>query len=192
MPLGGTFCVPLPIGERAEADRRFFHLGPSLSLSHGRMRNLAVAPSQTGMTLIEMLIVLAIIAVAAGAVTLGIGAATRKPSVETEARRLASRLQAAADDAMLGDRLIAFTAEKHGYGFATIGMDGKMIPRTDDALAPHTLPAGITVTLDVRPPVVLGVDGSGRPLAATVENGSQRWIVRYDGLTATAVPAPVS
>ncbi|MHA6720820.1 GspH/FimT family pseudopilin [Sphingomonas sp. RS6] len=149
-------------------------------------------PSEAGLTLIEMLIVLAIIGVAAGAVTLGIGAASRKPSVESEARRLASRLQAAADDAMLGDRLVAFTADAHGYGFATIGTNGKLAPRTDDALAPHTLPGGITLTLDTRPPVVLGVDGSGKPLSATIDNGSQRWLVRYDGLTASAVPAPAS
>jgi general secretion pathway protein H len=149
-------------------------------------------PSEAGLTLIEMLIVLVIIAVAAGAVTLGIGAASRKPSVESEARRLASRLQAAADDAMLGDRLIAFTAEKHGYGFATVGPNGAMVARDDDALGFHTLPAGITVTLDARPPVVLGVDGSGRPMAAVIEGGTQRWLVRYDGLNATAVPAPLS
>ena len=41
-----------------------------------------------------MLIVLAIIGVAAGAVALGIGAATRAPNVEAEARRFANRLQA--------------------------------------------------------------------------------------------------
>ncbi|WP_066720906.1 prepilin-type N-terminal cleavage/methylation domain-containing protein [Sphingomonas pituitosa] len=146
--------------------------------------------SQAGMTLIEMLIVLVIIGIAASAVTLGIGAATRKPSVESEARRLASRLQAAADDAMLGDRLVAFTAEPHGYGFARIGANGRMSAQTDGALAPHTLPGGITLTLDVRPPVVLGVDGSGKPIAATVDNGSQRWVVRYDGMTASAAPAP--
>ena len=142
------------------------------------------------MTLIEMLIVLVIIGVAAGAVTLGIGAATRAPTVETEARRLAMRLQAAADDAMLGDRMIAFTAEKHGYGFATIGADGRMIARTDDALAFHRLPDGIVVTLTARPPVMLGVDGAGRPLSATIERGDQRWRVTYDGLTASAAPAP--
>ncbi|MBB5710715.1 general secretion pathway protein H [Sphingomonas xinjiangensis] len=142
------------------------------------------------MTLIEMLIVLVIIGVAAGAVTLGIGAATRAPTVETEARRLAMRLQAAADDAMLGDRIIAFTAEKHGYGFATMGADGRMIARTDDALAFHRLPSGIVVTLNVRPPVMLGVDGAGRPLTAVIERGDQRWRVSYDGLTASAVPAP--
>ncbi|NLS26683.1 hypothetical protein S2M10_16680 [Sphingomonas sp. S2M10] len=174
MPLGGAVPHLTSLPSRPREGRR------------------PIAPAQTGMTLIEMLIVLVIIGVAAGAVTLGIGAATRKPSVESEARRLASRLQAAADDAMLGDRLVAFTAEPHGYGFATISAGGGMAARTDGALAPHTLPAGITLTLDSRPPVVLGVDGSGRPMAATVDNGSQRWIVRYDGLTATALPAPAA
>lgn len=145
-----------------------------------------------GFTLLEMMIVLVVIAVMAGAVTLGIGSVTRAPSVETEARRLATRLQAAADDAMLGDRVIAFTAEKHGYGFATIGAGGKLIARTDDALGFHRLPGGMVVTLSVRPPVILGVDGSGRPMSAIVESGQQRWLVTYDGLTARAAPAPAA
>lgn len=144
-----------------------------------------------GFTLVEMLIVLAIIAAAAGAVTLGIGAATRAPNVETEARRLATRLQAAADDSMLGDRLIAFTVEKHGYGFATMSADG-LVPIRNDALGFHRLPGGMVMTLDVAPPVVLGVDGSGRPLAATIESGDQRWQVRYDGMRAIAAPAPAA
>ncbi|MBW4330311.1 prepilin-type N-terminal cleavage/methylation domain-containing protein [Stakelama sp. CBK3Z-3] len=143
------------------------------------------------MTLIEMLIVLAIIGVAAGAVSLGIGAATRAPSAEAEAHRLATRLQAAADDAMLGDRLIAFTVRDDGYGFATLS-NGAWVPRTDDALAFHTLPGGMLVKLSVNPPVVLGVDGSGEPLSATIIAGDERWIVRYDGLTATAAPAPAA
>lgn len=144
---------------------------------------------QTGMTLVEMLVVLAVIAVAAGAVSIGIGSITRAPSVETEARRLATRLQAAADDAMLGDRIIAFTAQKHGYGFATIGANGEVVARTDETFGFHQLPAGIVVTLDVRPPVILGADGTGQPMAATVEAGGQRWRVVYDGITATARPA---
>lgn len=145
-----------------------------------------------GFTLIEILIVLVIIGVAAGAVTLGMGSITRAPSVETEARRLATRLQVAADDAMLGDRLIAFTAEAHGYGFATFAADGTLSPRTDDALGFHQLPSGIVMTLSVRPPVVLGVDGAGRPMSATVESGAQRWVVTFDGLTARAIPAPAA
>lgn len=161
-------------------------------MAPGGAGSAARRASQAGMTLIEMLIVLAIIGVAAGAVTLGIGAATRKPSVESEARRLAGRLQAAADDAMLGDRLVAFTAGEHGYGFATVAANGRLAPRTDEAFAPHTLPAGITLTLDARPPLVLGVDGSGKPMVASIDNGSQRWIVRYDGMTTTASPAPAT
>lgn len=140
------------------------------------------------MTLIEMLIVLAIIGVAAGAVTLSIGTATRAPNVETEARRLASRLQAASDDAMLGDRITAFTVDNHGYGFARWNA-GQWQPVTDKPMAYHQLPSGMTVELTAKPPVVLGADGSGQPLAATVEAGDQRWQVVYDGMTAFALPA---
>jgi general secretion pathway protein H len=146
--------------------------------------------TESGFTLLEMMIVIVVIAVMAGAVTLGIGSVTRAPSVETEARRLATRLQAAADDTMLGDRMMAFTVEKHGYGFATVDTNGQMLARTDDAFGFHRLPGGMVVTLSTRPPVILGVDGAGRPLSATVESGSQRWIVTYDGLTARAAPAP--
>lgn len=158
----------------------------------GGTDSLARRPNAAGFTLIELLIVLAIVAVMAGAVTLGIGAVTRAPSVETEARRLATRLQAAADDAMLGDRTIAFTVDKHGYGFATYAANGQLVARTDDALAPHTLPSGIVMTLSVRPPVVLGVDGAGRPMQAVIESGQQRWQVVYDGMTARAMPAPAA
>lgn len=145
---------------------------------------------EDGLTLVEMLVVLAIIAVMAGAVSIGIGSVSRAPSVEAEARRLATRIQAAADDAMLGDRMVAFTVEKHGYGFATIGADGKMIARTEEAFAFHRLPSGIVVTLNAQPPVLLGMEGAARPMSATIEGGDQRWIVNYDGLTARAVSAP--
>ncbi|MDV3457351.1 prepilin-type N-terminal cleavage/methylation domain-containing protein [Sphingomonas sp. HF-S4] len=148
------------------------------------------SPGEAGFTLLEMMIVLVIIGVMAGAVALGIGSVTRAPSVETEARRLATRLQAAADDAMLGDRMMAFTVQKNGYGFATIGAGGRMVAQTNEAFGFHRLPGGMVVTLSVRPPVILGVDGAGRPMSAIVESGSQRWIVTYDGLTARAAPAP--
>lgn len=141
------------------------------------------------MTLVEMLIVLVILGVTAGAVSLGIGSATRAPSVESEARRFATRLQAAADDAMVGDKMVALTAGTDGYGFASVTSEGlisKGTPRTDY----HQLPGGLAMTLSAPPPFILGLDGAAKPLTATIESGQQRWVVRYDGLTATASMAP--
>lgn len=143
-----------------------------------------------GLTLVEMLVVLTIIAIAAGAVTLGIGAATRAPSVESEARRLATMLQAATDDTLLGDRMIAFTTDRHGYGFATFARDGTMTPIATEALGRHQLPGGIEMKLSVTPPFVIGIDGPPQAMVATIESGSQRWQVLFNGLTATAMPAP--
>lgn len=156
-----------------------------------RGADIATRPSEAGMTLVEMLVVLAIIGVMAGAVALGMGSVTRAPSVETEARRLATRLQAAADDAMLGDRTIAFTVRKDGYGFAVMSRDGKVVPRTDAAFGFHQLPGGMVMTLSVRPPVVLGVDGAGKPMQAVIESGPRKWTVVYDGMTVRAFPATV-
>ena len=52
------------------------------------------------------------------------------------------------DDAMIGDRTIAFTIQKDGYGFATL--NGKeLIPRTDEGLAFHRLPAGMVTPSSV-------------------------------------------
>ncbi|MGC6399414.1 prepilin-type N-terminal cleavage/methylation domain-containing protein [Sphingomonas sp. FW199] len=145
------------------------------------------SPGETGMTLIEMLIVLAIIAVAAGAVTFGIGAASRTPNVETEARRLAGRIQAASDDAMLGDRIVALTIRDDGYAFSTLeGAAWK--ERTDDALAFHRVPGGMAIELDTAPPIVLNGSTMGKPVTAIVTSGDQRWRIVYDGLIAVALP----
>jgi len=140
------------------------------------------------MTLVEMLIVLAIISIASGGVALAIGSATRAPSIESEARRFATRLEAAGDDAMLGDRMIALTVDDSGYGFARVASDG-VIPKGAPTLDYHGLPGGIAMTLDQAPPLVLGVDGLSKPLTATLVSGDQTWIVRYDGLTSTVARA---
>lgn len=140
------------------------------------------------MTLVEMLIVLAIIGIASGGVALAIGSASRAPSIESEARRFATRLEAAGDDAMMGDRMVALTVDKSGYGFAKVASDG-VIPKGSPKLDYHSLPAGVAMTLDQAPPLVLGVDGLSKPLTATLANGEQTWVVRYDGLSTTVARA---
>lgn len=151
---------------------------------------------ESGMTLVEMLAVLAIVGVAAGATTLGIGAATRAPSVESEARRLSSRLQSVADEAMVSDRPVAFTWDARSYAFLSWDGRGWHIPG-DDGHARHRLPTGVRLDLGRRaPPLLLGVDGSGVPAAIGLEAGpdgrGERWLVVYDGLSATPIAAPAT
>lgn len=142
---------------------------------------------ESGMTLVEMLAVLAIIAVAAGATVLGIGAATRAPSVEAEARRLSSRLQSVADEAMVSDQPVAFTWDDRGYAFQGSSSGN------DEAQARHRLPAGIRLDMGKRtPPLMLGVDGTGVPASIGLRSGEDRWMVVYDGLSATPIPAPAA
>jgi general secretion pathway protein H len=147
---------------------------------------------ESGMTLVEMLAVLAIIGVAAGATALGIGAATRAPSVESEARRLSTRLQSVADEAMVSDQPVAFTWDAKSYAF--LRWDGRgWQTGEDDGHARHRLPAGVSLDMGSRrPPLVLGVDGSGVPAAIGMKTGTDRWLVVYDGLTATPIAAPAA
>ena len=146
---------------------------------------------ELGMTLVEMLVVLAIVGIASGAAVLGLGAADRQASVETEARRLAARIRIAADDTMVTDDMIAFAADDRGYGFvARDPVTGAWQPRVDAALAHHALPAGIALDADgLHGPVPVAIDGAAQAISVRLHQGSQAWTVRWDGLAATAEAA---
>lgn len=138
-----------------------------------------------GLTLIEMLVVLAIIGVIASATVLGIGAATRGPSVEAEAKHLAADLQSAADEAMVDDRRVAMVWDEKSYAFVR-GDRNEEAPR-------HQLASGIRMDMgSARQPLPIGIDGSGIPATAGLRGSSDRWLVVYDGLTASASPVPAT
>jgi len=147
---------------------------------------------EAGMTLVEMMVVLVIVAVAAGATVLGIGVATRAPNAEAEARRLSTRLQSVADEAMVTDRPLAFTWDAKGYAF--LSWDGSAWREGEgEAHARHRLPAGMKIDMGRRrPPLLLGVDGNGAPAAIGLVTGPERWLVVYDGLAATPIPVPAT
>lgn len=142
------------------------------------------ARAEQGLTLVEMLVVLAIIGIAAGATVLGLGAATRGVSTEAEAQQLAARIRLAADDAMVTDRPVTFRWDEAGYAFAGAGVD-------QAEFTPHTLPKGVRLEMG-RPAgsLSLGVDGSGSPVSARLVSSSEVWNVVYDGLTVSAAAAP--
>lgn len=147
---------------------------------------------ELGMTLVEMLVVLAIVGIAAGAAALGIGAATRAPSIESEAKRLADRLQLAADDVMVSDRPLAFTWTEKAYG--VVAWDGRQW-RADggEGFERHELPGGMVLEpKSTGRPVPLGIDGMGVPVVVRLKSAAESWIVAYDGLNVTAHEAPAS
>lgn len=144
-------------------------------------------PSEAGMTLIEMLVVLAIIGVMAGAMSLGMGGASREEGLQAEATRLARRVQWAADGAMSGDRPVALVWDAHGYAFLTWNGD-HWVADDDEGFARHRLPGDLTLLLTPKRqplPVVMG----GAPILARLDGKGRGWIVVYDGLNATATPS---
>ncbi len=144
---------------------------------------------EAGFTLVEMLVVLAIVGVTVGATVIGIGAATRSPSAEAEARGLVARIQLAADDAMVTDRPLALRWDAGGY--AVVAWDGQDWRAGDGgAFARHALPAGMRLSIAAPSPTVVGIDGTGVPLTGRIANATDAWTIGYDGLKAVAVRVP--
>ncbi len=122
------------------------------------------------MTLIEMLVVLAIIGIASGATVMSL--ASHGPGAEVEARRLAGTIQAAADRAMLGGPPAALYADANGY---RVGIDHHVLP---DGMHLEGVPGAAPLALD---------DTSA--VDVTLVRGDEAWAVRFDGLRASATRA---
>lgn len=122
--------------------------------------------ADAGLTLIEMLVVLAIIGVASGATVLSLG--SHGPGAEVEARRLAGTIQAGADAAMTGNAPLSLRADAAAY---QVGSNR------------HVLPDGMHLEGAPAAPVALD-DNSA--VALTLVRRNEVWAVDFDGLRATA------
>lgn len=156
--------------------------------SPSRASEVGEARGDLGLTLVEMLVVLAIVGVMAGAVVLAMGPAGRGGS-EGEARRLAARLSLAADEAMVTDRVIGFQWTRDGYRFVD-WQGGRWVPDPAPALEDYKLPGGLRFDDGRVDPVVVGADGGGTPLALHLGrgDGARGWSVRFDGADARVAP----
>lgn len=141
-----------------------------------------------GLTLIEMLVVLAIIGVMSSLVVVGLGAGAKEQNVQAEAQRLALSLQAASDEALTSDNSIMFEWDAEGYELSPLR------PKVDvaEAAAPapqrHDFPEAVTLSASGREsPIRLG-DPSIPALVFVLTFQGIRWRVDYDGLNAVAVP----
>lgn len=128
---------------------------------------------EAGLTLVEMLVVLAIIGIASGATLLAL-APPRGPGVEVEAHRLAGVMQQAADATMTTDVPAALVADASGY---KVGRGER-----------HALPDGMSIVGAPAEPQALALSDAAA-VDLTIARGDEAWAVSFDGLRATASKA---
>lgn len=135
---------------------------------------------QSGVTLVEMMIVLVVIGVASGAAVLGLGSLTRDDRAARAAQRLTLKLGATVDQVLISGRPATLTWDADGYsvddGPRDVLADGLVMARQDGK-------ADLLLISD------LAADG-GVTFLLTGPKAS--WAVSFDGLVASArlVPQP--
>jgi general secretion pathway protein H len=131
-------------------------------------------------TLVELLVVIVVVGVAAGLVVVNLGDDRR--SADREAKRLAGALEHAADVAQWRGETLGVSADGPGYRFWQRGDDDRWTALAgDDVLAPRVLPPSLTVTplsyagAPVRPDEILPLRASGRNEPYALALGSPAW-----------------
>ncbi len=154
-----------------------------------------------GITLIEMLVVLAVIGVATGATMLGFSATDRDARASGEAARLAANLSLGVDEALVGGTPLALIWDADGYRFVVWSADTSRweAARPQILAARHDLPRRLRMRIvgqDTPLPVIIDPSGIGPKILFLVapkgEDVAQNWVVNFDGFSATALPEEVS
>lgn len=149
-----------------------------------------------GVTLIEMLVVLSLIAVGAGIVTLALPDRASERSVAQEADLLVSRLNLAAERSVIEGRTFRLSWSAEGYGFSTWSSDAWQESDTGLMPAKHLLSEGATLAdnIGVQPKEILISPDLVPPREGALEwrvlGGASDVVLRFDGLRATAGSGP--
>ena len=160
--------------------------------------NLHRREVDSGITLIEVLVVLAVIGVATGATMLGLNATDRSTRAEAEAIRLARNLSLGVDEALLSGTPLALKWDAGGYSFLAWSAADKNWGPADAASLSirHDLRAPVAMALqgaETPHPVLIAASGTGPvalfEFAPTTSSNSQGWLVAFDGFSATAQPS---
>ncbi len=160
-------------------------------------RAFAGLPAAAGFTLIELLVVLVILGVAAGLIAVNFEG-DGEHRAEREARRLGGALEHAAALAQWRGETLGVSADGGGYRFWRRDADNRWSALgDDDVLAPHALPAGITVVpatfagAPVPADAILPFRASGRnePYALSLSSSAWSFYVTGDPLNRVQIAA---
>lgn len=134
--------------------------------------------ARAGFTLVELLMTVAIIGLAAGAVVLSVPDA--RPSVAEDAERFAARLSRAREEAVLSNRPVAVEATAAGYRFSVFdGADWR--PLTEGPFGPEPWSEDLSVSPTGAVRVVFDPTGVAEPTALTLSRYGKSARVEIDG-----------
>jgi general secretion pathway protein H len=145
---------------------------------------------QSGVTLIEMMIVLAVIGIATGAATLGLASVARDNRAETEALRMASRINLAMDDALIEGAARVVMWDREGYSILPVAAENLA---EEVAAARHDFDASVTLQRadGTTSPVVMADDGTSPPVTLILRGSGTVWDVSFTGLVANVAAGTV-
>lgn len=151
-----------------------------------RGSSIPIPASARGMTLVEILVVLAIIAITASVSVLALGGDSNLRGL-AEAKRIEARLQLAADQTMIDGMPRALSIAPERYRFLQFDpATGRWSPLEDRVLAePFDIPADMRLRSgDGQSIYPLGADGSGKPFVLNLDWKERSWTIAFDGVTA--------
>ena len=158
---------------------------------------IATRSRSAGFTLLEILVVVAILAIAAGVVVASIDRDERG-TLDREARRLAGALEYAARRAQLRHETLGVSVDDHAWRFWSRS-DGRWRALSDDEpLTPRALPADYSAQAltfagqPVAPQTIVPLRASGpnEPYAFRLASPSLEAIVSADPLNRIAIAGP--
>ena len=133
---------------------------------------------RAGFALVELLMTVAIIGLAAGAVVLSVP--DPRPSVSEDTERFAARLTRAREEAVLSNRPVAVEATAAGYGFSVF--DGvEWSPLTDGPFGPEAWSEGVSVAPAEPVRVVFDPTSVAEPATVTLSRDGRASRVAVDG-----------
>lgn len=134
--------------------------------------------ARAGFTLVELLMTVAIIGLAAGAVVLAVP--DPRPSVAQEAERLAARLNRAREEAVLSNRPVAVVTTPAGYGFSSFN-GASWSPLNDGPFGTERWSDGVSVSPADPVRVVFDPTGVAEPATLTLSRDGRARRVTVDG-----------